>query len=131
MNPHVASPATAHRRGGVLMELIVGLALLAGVLLPLAGGFVSQRRMAAQLSKRLVLMELIDGELEFIAAGRWKEFNEGTNSFLIETPAGFVPPAGRSYLIRESDRFRLVWEPEAKTALGTIERHWTRSTETP
>lgn len=131
MNLHPANPTTARRRGGVLMELIVGLALLAGVLLPLTGGFVSQRRMAAQLSKRLVLTELIDGELEFIAAGRWKEFNEGTNAFVIEMPPGFVPPAGRSYLVRESDHFRLLWEPDTKTALGTISRHWTRSAPTP
>lgn len=125
MNPQLDHSCTGRRRGGILMELLVALALLALVLLPLAGGFAGQRRMAKQLSQRLVLTELIDGEMEFIAAGRWRRFTEGTNTLEIEMPPGFLPPPGRTFVIRNVNHFKVVWEPETRLAIGRIERHWT------
>ena len=59
-----------HRqRGSLMVELLVALAILTGVLLPLAYSFVSERRLARSAYQRAVAMEIVDGEMEVLLAG--------------------------------------------------------------
>ena len=56
--------------GALMVELLVALAIMAGVLLPLAYSFTSERRLARAYYNRAVAMEIVDGEMEALVAGR-------------------------------------------------------------
>ncbi len=56
-------------RGGLMVELLVAMALLVGALLPLAYSIASEMRYARAAYQRAVAMEIVDGELEVVAAG--------------------------------------------------------------
>jgi hypothetical protein len=68
------------RRSAALMtELVVAMAILMFALLPLAYSIVGEKRLARATYQRAVAMEIVDGELEVLAAGGWHAFSIGTN----------------------------------------------------
>src|SRR5207247_5331359 len=72
-------PGSERRRAGLLMvELLVAMALITGALLPLAYSLASERRLVRATYQRAVAMEIVDGEMEVLAAGRLAAFAPGT-----------------------------------------------------
>ena len=65
------------RRGALMTELFVAMALLTGALLPLAYSITSEKRLARASYQRAVAMEIVDGEMEVLAAGEWRAFSAG------------------------------------------------------
>jgi hypothetical protein len=55
-------PDRARQTGALTTELLVALALLVGLLLPLAYSFVSERKLVRACYQRAVAMEIVDGE---------------------------------------------------------------------
>src|SRR6266436_470087 len=64
--------ARAQERAFLMTEMLVALAILLGALLPLAYSLVSEKRLARAVYQRAVAMELVDGEMEILAAGEWR-----------------------------------------------------------
>ena len=117
------SRCARHRQTGSLMvELLVAVALVIGMLLPLAYSFVWERRLARAYYHRAVAIEIVDGEMEALAAGQWRAFPPGTNDYRVDADAAKNLPAGRFILTVQGDKVRLRWQPAQKDQGGPVTR---------
>jgi hypothetical protein len=112
----------ARQRGALIAELLVAMALLAGVLFPLAYSFVSERKLVRASYQRAVAMEIVDGEMEALVAGEWRAFTPGTHEYRVRAAAVTNLPPGRFLLTVEAGRVRLQWQPAVKDHGGAVVR---------
>lgn len=116
--------AAGRRRcvGALLTELAVAMSLLLVALLPLSYSIVSERRLARALYQRAVAMELVDGEMEVLAAGGWRAFAPGVHEYPVRAGAATNLPPGRFVLTVAPERLRLEWQPAVKRHGGSVVR---------
>jgi len=115
--------ARHHRqRGSLMVELLVAMALLIGVLFPLAYSFATERRLARSYYQRAVAMEIVDGEMEALLAGEWRAFSPGTHDYLVHAGAATNLPPGRFILSVQPGRIQLRWQPALKDRGGPVTR---------
>jgi len=109
------------RRSGALMtELLIAMAMMVSVLLPLAYSITSEKRLARTAFHRAVAMEIVDGEMEILAAGEWRSFAPGQHEYPIHAIAATNLPPGRFLLTVGTDKVRLEWQPSAKKYGGAV-----------
>ncbi len=118
----INGPAQAGRRGWMLVELLVAMALLAFTVIPLAYSIASERRYAHALYQRSVAMEIVDGEAEALAAGYWRAFTNGTQPYPIDAAAATNLPPGRFLLTLKPGQARLEWRPSGRQHGGPVVR---------
>ena len=109
----------------LMVELLVALALVAAVLLPLAYSFAAERRLALASYQRAVAMEIVDGEMEALAAGEWRAFPPGTHDYRVHAGAATNLPPGRFILTVQPGKLRLRWQPALKDHGGPVTREAT------
>src|SRR5258708_5314693 len=124
-------PELALLHGSLMVELLVAMALLTGVLLPLAYSFSSEKRYARAEYQRAVAMEIVDGEMEVLVAGYWRAFTNGSQEFPIHAGAATNLPPGRFLLILAPDKVRLEWQPAVKQHGGPVVREAQLTTGAP
>ena len=80
----------------LLAEMAVAIAILVIALLPLgyAAGF--NARLFRANYERAVAMEIVDGEMEILAAGEWRAFPEGPQPYAVHAKAAASLPPGNS-----------------------------------
>jgi hypothetical protein len=110
------------QRGSLMVELLVALAILTGVLLPLAYSFTSERRLLRSAYQRAVAIEIVDGEMEALLAGEWRAFSPGTHDYRVQAGATTNLPPGRFTLFVQPGKLRLRWQPAIKDAGGPVTR---------
>jgi hypothetical protein len=110
------------QRGALMVELVVAVALLAGALLPIAYSLASEKRLARALYYRAAAMEIVDGELEILAAGDWRAYPTGTHAFTARGAAVTNLPPGRFLLKVTQEAVRLEWLPERDQHGGSVAR---------
>jgi len=108
-----------------MTELLVAMALLTGVLLPVAYSFSSERRLARASYQKAVAMELVDGEIEALAAGEWKSFKPGSQNYSVKAGAATNLPPGKFVLTVNSTSLKLEWQPAIKDQGGSVVREVT------
>jgi len=111
--------------GFLMVELLVALALVATVLLPFAYSFAAERRIALASYQRAVAMEIVDGEMEALAAGEWRAFPPGTHDYHVQAAALTNLPPGRFILTVQPGLVRLRWQPALKDHGGPVTRQAT------
>jgi hypothetical protein len=117
------SPGRRRReRGSLMVELMVALAIVIGVLLPLAYSFVAEKRLAAACYQRAVAMEIVDGEMEALLAGEWRAYSPGTHDYQVHCGAATNLPPGHFTLFLQPGKLRLRWQPAAKAHGGAVTR---------
>jgi len=100
-------------RGGFLnLEAVVAISILAIVMLPLAYASFHEARLLRAYYRDAVAMEILDGEMEVLAAGEWRAFAEGRHELKPSANAATNLPAGHFILTRDVNRVRLEWLPE-------------------
>jgi len=114
------------RRGSLLIELLVAMAILSGVVLPLAYSISAERRYARALYQRAVAMEIVDGETEVLAAGGWRAFTNGIMDYPVHAGAATNLPPGRFILTMTPERLRLEWRPAVQQHGGPVVREVVR-----
>jgi len=67
------APPLKHQRGFLMVDLIVGMAILTLAIMPLAYSFVQERQSLRAEYFRAIAVEIVDGEMEVLAAGEWRE----------------------------------------------------------
>ncbi len=103
---------SALRSGGFLnLEAVIALGILVAVVLPLAFGFAMERRTLRAHYRDAVALEILDGEMEILAAGEWKGTAPGRQDFTPHGNALTNLPPGRFVLTRGTKTIRLEWLP--------------------
>jgi hypothetical protein len=101
------------------------MALLVGVLFPLAYSFGTERRLACSYYQHAVAMEIVDGEMEALMAGEWHAFTPGTHDYRVHAGAATNLPPGQFTLFVEPPKLRLRWQPALKDRGGPVTREVT------
>jgi hypothetical protein len=110
--------------GSLSLDLVVAMGILVLGLLPLSFLFAKEQQLARTYYHRAAAMAIVDGEMEILAAGGWRAFDEGTHVYATRAETATNLPPGDFVLTREGDRLRLEWIPEGKPA-GRIARETT------
>jgi hypothetical protein len=114
--------ASLRVRGSLMIELLVAMAILSGILLPIAYSVASERRFARAAYQRAVAMEIVDGEMEALAAGGWRAFTNGVSDYSVHAGAATNLPPGRFILTMTPEKVRLEWRPNVKQHGGPVVR---------
>jgi len=104
------------------MELVVAVGLLTLVLIPISLSYAAEQRACRASYYRAVAMEIVDGEMEVLRAGEWKQFSEGRQSYVVSEKAAKNLPPGKFVLTRTANRLRLEWLPGARDQGGPVTR---------
>jgi hypothetical protein len=115
-------PARQNRRGFLEVDMAVGMAILALAILPLSYSFVRERQVLRLEYARGVADEIVDGEMEILAAGAGRELPEGSRNYPIQSAAAGQLPPGHFQLTKTGGHLRLEWTPDAKHGLGPVVR---------
>ena len=125
-NPHL-SPIRRRRRGFLEVDLLVGLAILSLAVVPLGLSFARERQVLRLEYFHGVADEIMDGEMEILAAGDWKRFPEGSQVYSVHSGAAAVLPPGHFQLTKTGNHLRLEWKAgnddgNAVQGLGVLAR---------
>lgn len=113
---------TRARAGALLTEAVVALGILAAVMIPLAYAFQQETRTVRAHYFKAVAMEIVDGEIEALAAGGWRAFRPGKQSYAVRAAAATNLPPGDFVLTLDGARARLEWIPKSVGAGGIVAR---------
>ena len=113
------------REGALLAEAVVALAILVAVMLPLAFAFRQETMLCRAAYFKAVAMEIVDGEMEALAAGEWRAFQPGRQPYPVRAAAATQLPPGTFQLTLETGRARLEWIPKNRGAGGAVAREGT------
>jgi hypothetical protein len=108
-----------------MAELLVAMTLLVCTLLPLSFSLASQRRLARAYYQRAVAMEIVDGEMEALMAGSWRNFGPGRHDYPVTAAAAVNLSPGRFLLTMDAHTIRLDWQPAARGRGGPVTREAT------
>jgi hypothetical protein len=112
-------------RGFMMVDLFVGMAILAVAILPLAFSYVKESRMLRAEYFHGVTMEIVDGEMEILAAGEWRNFPEGPQPYSVHARAAASLPPGHFQLTKTGQRLRLEWATDQKQGIRPVVREVT------
>lgn len=114
--------ARCRENGSFMVELMVAMAILGMALIPLAFSFAQEQKLCRTYYHRAVAMEIVDGELEILAAGEWRLFKKGLQPYPVRAESAQNLPPGRFVLTIDLQRVRLEWIPNKKNQGGRVFR---------
>ncbi len=124
-HPPVSDRRARRRRRGVLSaELAVAVAIFTAGMLPLAFTVLHDQKRARALYRRAVAIEIVDGELEILAAGGWRKFPPGKHVYAVDARAAKNLPQGAFTLERDETGVRLEWRPDRSNEGGPVRREF-------
>ena len=115
-------PSRNAQRGALITELVVAMAILAIAILPLAFTFAQEMKLLRRAYCHAVAMEIVDGEMEILAAGEWRAFPSGMQPYTVKSHAATNLPPGAFQLTISTNRVRLEWIPRESHLGGRIAR---------
>jgi hypothetical protein len=119
------SPWAGRQRGFMMVDLFVGMAILALAILPMAYLYARETRLLRAEYFRAAAMEIVDGEMEILAAGDWRNFPEGSEPYIVHARAAAGLPPGHFQLSRTGNHLRLEWTSDDREGIGRIVREVT------
>jgi len=113
-------------RGYFLMtDLVVGMAILTLAIMPLTFAFAHERQLLRVEYYRSVAVETVDGEMEILAAGAWRDFADGRQVYAVHANAATNLPPGHFQLTKAGNHLRLEWNSDKHHGIGTVVREIT------
>lgn len=109
-------------RGSLSIELTVAIGILVTAILPLSVSFAREQAMMLGLYHRAVAIEVIDGEMEILAAGEWRAFPPGSQPYAVKADAARNLPPGTFTLTLTHNHARLEWMPASRGNGGPVVR---------
>jgi hypothetical protein len=119
------SSLSKRNHGFMMVDLFVGMVILAVAILPLAFSYVRETRLLRAEYFRGTAMEIVDGEMEVLAAGEWRDFSEGSQPYTVHAHAATNFPPGHFQLTKTGNHLRLEWTSDNRQGIGTIVREVT------
>lgn len=101
------------RHGGIMVELVIAIGILTAAVLPLAYSFMDEQHQCHLAYIHGIAMEIVDGEMEALAAGEWHVFAEGTHDYVVHGGAVQNLPPGTFALTVQGKQLRLEWKPDS------------------
>ncbi len=98
--------------GTLITEVLVAISILAVAALPLMSSIVLVQKSIRNSYQRGVAMEMIDGEMEILLAGEWREYQPGPQPYELHGAAVKNLPPGRAVLTINGRHVRLEWVPD-------------------
>jgi hypothetical protein len=111
-------------RGWLAAELMFALVVIVVALIPLAYSFRAEQRLVRAHYNQVVAMEIIDGEMELLRAGAWRNLLDGEHPYKVTARAATNLPPGAFFQMRTGSVVRLEWRPIKKGAGGIIQRQF-------
>jgi hypothetical protein len=111
--------------GALMTEVLIGMAILAVAVMPLSVTFMTNQITVRRLYQKAVTMEVIDGEMEILAAGEWHSFKEGAQPYPIDEKHAKNLLRGAATLTVAGNHLRLEWKPEDRRKGNFIVREGT------
>ena len=125
MPPPFASRPRRERGYFLMTDLIVGMAILTLAFMPLAYSFARERQLLRAKYSRAAALEIVDGEMEILLAGAWRNLPDGQQVYTVQAAAAAHLPPGRFQLIKAGNHLRLEWEPAKRLGVGEVVREVT------
>lgn len=110
------------QRGILEVDLAMAMLILTVAIMPLAFSFAKEREVLRADYCRAVADEVVDGEMEILAAGDWKNFPDGSNVYTVHSRAAAKLPAGHFELTKNRHHLRLEWLPDKRRGIGVVSR---------
>lgn len=125
MKPEFSKRLSRRTRGFLEVDLLVGLAILTIAVVPLGYAFARERAVLKMEYCRSVANEIVDGEMEILAAGAAKNFPDGSQNYSVYANAAASLPTGHFQLTKTGNHLRLEWLADGKHGLGIVARETT------
>ncbi len=116
----------APRTGSLMIEVLVAMAIIATILLPIAYSIAAERRLTRAIYQRAIAVEIVDGEMEALAAGGWRGFTNGAINYQVHAAAARNLPPGGFTLTVTPETLRLEWRPSVPMHGGSVVREVSR-----
>ena len=116
------STSKNRQRGFLQIDLAVALAILGIAILPLGYSFQRERKALQIEYQRSVINELVDGEMEILAAGAAKNLPDGSQNLVVKSNAAEKLPLGHFQLTKTGTHLRLEWAADEKCGISPIAR---------
>ncbi|HEX5400521.1 MAG TPA: hypothetical protein VFY06_15850 [Verrucomicrobiae bacterium] len=113
------------RRGALMMDAVVAMAILAIAVVPLGFSFAKEHRLLNVEYQRAVATEIVDGEMEVLAAGAWKDFPDGSQNYSVHAGAATSLPPGHFQLTKTGNHLHLEWTADKRQGIGPVVREVT------
>ncbi len=113
---------TKYHKGFLIIDLAVGLAILTLALVPLGFAFARERQVLKTEYHRAVINEIVDGEMEILAAGAAKNLPDGVQPLAVESRAAEKLPPGHFQLTKTGSHLRVEWLPDEKRGVSAVVR---------
>ena len=123
----VICPPTQRRRRQAMLttEMVVALCILVMTILPMAFAIWHENSLLKAYYYRALAMEIVDGEMEALAAGEWRSFSPGEHPYPAKAAAATNLPPGEFLLTVGERRVRLEWIPKERNHGGRVVREVT------
>ena len=108
--------------GFTLVEIMVAIGIVVLVMLPMALSVAREQSLFRAYYYQAVALEIVDGEMEILAAGEWQQVPEGIQTWAVKAEAAHSLPTGRFLLTRRETNLRLEWVPDKKGRGGKVVR---------
>ena len=100
-------------RGSVLLaELIGAMLVLTLAIMPITLMLLKDQRACREYYYKAVAMEIVDGEMEVLRTGFWKEFKQGAQPYPTNAHSVTNLPEGELLLTLKGQKIRLEWKPK-------------------
>jgi hypothetical protein len=111
--------------GALMTEVMVAMAILLAAMLPMGDSVINEDKLFRATYQRAIAMEIVDGEMEVLAAGEWRAFPEGTQDYKVQAAAAANLAQGQFRLIRQTNHLRLEWAPTNTHGINPVIREVT------
>ena len=113
------------RRGFLMADALVAMAILALAIMPIGFSYEHQMHLLKVEYSRGVAIEIVDGEMEILAAGGWKNFPDGSQNYSVHAAAAASLPPGHFQLTKTGNHLRLEWTADKRQGFGVVVREVT------
>lgn len=128
MKPNFHPPSdrkTVSRRGFLQIDLAMALVIFSLAVMPLGYSFAHERKVLKIEYLRSVADEIVDGEMEILAAGAGRDFPDGSQIYPVRSQAAAALPPGHFQLTKTGKHLRLEWMPDARRGVSAVVREAT------
>ena len=110
------------QRAFLMTEVVIAMAILAIAVFPVGYAVWHEQQLSRACYFRAVAMEIVDGEIEVLAARGAPVPEEGSHTYSVHAEAARNLPPGHFVLVRTGKRLRLEWHPEKRDRGGPVVR---------